>query len=74
MRLQGRVKWFNDTKGYGLIQPDRGEDVLVRSSSIQGPGFKSLEQGQPVEFEVVQGPHGPQAEKVVSPGRAAASE
>ena len=46
MRVSGRVKWFNDTKGYGQIHPDRGEDVLVRSSSIQGPGIKSLEQGQ----------------------------
>jgi CspA family cold shock protein len=74
MRLTGRVKWFNDTKGYGLIHPERGEDVLVRSASIQGGGFKTLEQGQVVEFEVVQGPHGPQAGKVVSPGRSVAQE
>jgi len=74
MRLTGRVKWFNDTKGYGLIHPERGEDVLVRSASIQGRGFKSLEQGQAVEFEVVQGPHGPEAERVVSPGRPVAQE
>ena len=66
MRQTGRVKWFNDTKGYGLIHLDRGEDVLVRSRAIQGSGFKSLEQGQAVEFEVVHGPRGPQAEKVVS--------
>ena len=65
MRHTGRVKWFNDTKGYGLIHPDRGEDVVVRSSAIQGMTFKSLEQGQTVEFEVVQGPDGPQAEKVI---------
>ncbi len=66
MRQTGRVKWFNDTKGYGLIHLDRGEDVLVRSTAIQGSGFRSLERGQAVGFEVVQGPHGPQAEKVVS--------
>ena len=69
MRLTGRVKWFNETKGYGLIHPDRGADVMVRSASIQGQGFKSLEQGQAVEFEIVQGPHGPQAGRVVSLGR-----
>jgi len=59
------VKWFNDTKGYGLIRPDRGDDVVVRSSAIQGVAFRSLEQGQAVEFEVVQGPRGPRADKVV---------
>jgi len=74
MRVTGRVKWFNDTKGYGLIHPDRGEDIVVRSTSIQGQGFKSLEQGQAVEFEVVQGPHGPQAERVVGLGRSMALE
>jgi CspA family cold shock protein len=74
MRLAGGVKWFNETKGYGLIQPDRGEVLVVRAAAIQGPGFKSLEQGQAVEFEVVQGPHGPQAEKVISLGRPVALE
>src|SRR2546425_5091776 len=69
MRVTGRVKWFNDTKGYGLIHPDRGEDVVVRSTSIQGQGFKSLERGQAGEFQGVQGPHGPQAERVVGRGR-----
>src|SRR3989442_13808232 len=69
MRVTGRVKWFNDTKGYGLIHPDRGEDVVVRSTSIQGQGFKSLEQAQAVEVEVVQGPHGPQADRAVGLGR-----
>lgn len=68
MRQTGRVKWFNDTKGYGFIHLDRGEDVLVRSRAIQGSEFRSLEQGQAVEFEVVQGPRGPQAERVVSLG------
>ena len=74
MRQTGRVKWFNDTKGYGLIHPDRGDDVLVLSSAIQGMSFKSLEEGQSVEFEVVQGPRGPQAEKVVSLRRVPLSE
>jgi cold shock protein len=74
MRLTGRVKWFNDTKGYGLIHPDRGEDLVVRSAAIQGLGLKSLERGQAVEFEVVQGPRGPQAGKVVGLGRPATLE
>ena len=74
MRLTGRVKWFNDTKGYGLIHPDRGEDLVVRSSAIQGLEFKSLERGQAVEFEVVQGPRGPRAGKVVGLGRPATLE
>ena len=50
MRLTGHVKWFNDTKGYGFIHPDSGEDVFVHSSAIQGQGLRSLEQGQAVEF------------------------
>jgi cold shock protein len=74
MRLTGRVKWFNETKGYGLIHPDRGEDVVVVSAAIQGEGFKSLERGQAVQFEIVQGPHGPQAGRVVSIGRTAPQE
>ena len=69
MRLTGRVKWFNDTKGYGLIHLDRGEDIMVRATAIQGPGFHSLEEGQAVEFEVVRGPRGPQAERVTPVGR-----
>ncbi len=69
MRITGRVQWFNDTKGYGLIHSDRGEDVLVRSAAIQGEGFGSLEQGQTVEFEIARGgPNGPEAEKVVAVG------
>lgn len=74
MRLTGRVKWFNETKGYGLIHPERGEDVVVVSAAIQGEGFKSLERGQAVQFEIVQGPHGPQAGRVVSIGRTAPQE
>lgn len=65
MRLNGRVKWFNNTKGYGFIQQDGGEDVFVHYSAIQEQGFKSLDEGQPVEFEIIKGPKGPQAERVM---------
>lgn len=68
MRQTGRVKWFNECKGFGLIQPERGEAVFVQASAIQGQGFKSLEEGQTVEFEISQGPRGPQAERVIRIG------
>lgn len=61
----GRVKWFNDSKGYGFIEQENGEDVFVHFSAIQQEGFKSLSEGQQVQFEVVQGPKGPQAANVV---------
>ena len=57
----GKVKWFNDRKGYGFIEQPGGEDVFVHFSVIEGEGFKSLDEGQEVEFEVVQGPKGLQA-------------
>ena len=61
----GTVKWFNDAKGYGFIRPEAGgPDVFVHYQQIVGDGFKTLEEGQEVEFEVTQGPKGPQAEKV----------
>jgi CspA family cold shock protein len=62
---KGTVKWFNAEKGYGFITGEDGKDVFVHFSAIQGEGFKSLEEGQAVEFEVQQGARGPQAANVV---------
>ena len=62
---KGTVKWFNDQKGYGFITPEDGsKDLFVHHTAIQGEGFKSLRDGQSVEFEVSQGPKGPQATNV----------
>jgi len=61
---KGRVKWFNDQKGFGFIEVEGAKDVFVRHSSIQGEGFKSLKEGDEVEFEITQGPKGPQATDV----------
>ena len=61
---QGTVKWFSNEKGYGFIQPEEGEDVFVHFSAISGEGYKSLQEGQKVEFEVVQGDKGLQAANV----------
>jgi len=61
---QGRVKWFNNSKGYGFIEIDGGKDVFVHFSAIEGSGYRSLEEGQPVEFEVTQGAKGLQASNV----------
>ena len=64
MRLTGKVKWFNDAKGYGFLERADGEDVFVHYTAIQGTGFRSLSVGQEVEFEVVDGPKGKQAANV----------
>ncbi len=65
MKVRGKVKWFSDSKGYGFISQADGPDVFVHHSNIEGEGFKTLEEGQEVEFEVVQGKKGPQAQSVV---------
>lgn len=64
MRLTGKVKWFNDAKGYGFIERPDGDDVFVHYTAIQGTGFRSLSEGMEVEFEVVDGPKGKQAANV----------
>jgi cold shock protein len=61
---QGTVKWFNGDKGFGFIERSEGDDVFVHYSEIEGNGFKNLAEGQKVEFEVAQGPKGPQATHV----------
>jgi len=61
---RGRVKWFNDSKGYGFIETEEGTDVFVHFSAISMEGYKTLSEGQSVEFEVVQGEKGPQAANV----------
>ena len=62
---QGTVKWFNAEKGFGFIEVEGGDDVFVHFSAIQGEGFKSLEEGQKVSFEIEEGNRGPQAKNVV---------
>lgn len=61
----GKVKWFNNEKGFGFIEVEGGDDVFVHFSAIQGEGYKSLEEGQEVSFEIVEGNRGPQAANVV---------
>ena len=64
-RITGTVKWFNDAKGFGFIAREGGPDVFVHFSAIQSEGFKSLAEGDKVEFEIVQGQKGPQASEVM---------
>jgi len=65
MTLTGKVKWFNSEKGFGFIEVEGGDDVFVHFSAIQGDGLKTLEEGQEVSFEIVEGNRGPQAANVV---------
>lgn len=70
MRTTGTEKWFNDAKGFGFVTPENGsKDCFVHHSAIQGSGFKSLQEGERVEFDIVQGQKGPAAENVVKLGR-----
>ena len=62
--VKGKVKWFSNQKGYGFITPENGKDVFAHHSAIQGDGYKSLEEGQEVEFEIKEGPKGEQAANV----------
>ena len=62
--MRGTIKWFNNSKGYGFIGRDDGPDVFVHYSAIVGDGYRTLQEGDPVEFEIVQGPKGPQAANV----------
>ncbi|MFO8191670.1 MAG: cold-shock protein [Firmicutes bacterium ML8_F2] len=64
--MQGKVKWFNPDKGYGFIETEEGNDVFVHFSAIQSEGFKTLDEGQSVEFDVVEGERGKQAANVVA--------
>jgi CspA family cold shock protein len=63
--MKGKVKWFNESKGFGFITAETGKDVFVHFTAIQDNGFKTLSEGQDVEFEITQGPKGPQASNVV---------
>jgi len=62
---KGTVKWFNASKGYGFLSQEGGKDVFVHFSALQGDGYKSLDEGEAVEFDVTEGPKGPQASNVV---------
>ncbi len=66
IELKGTVKWFNESKGYGFISPEEGKDVFVHFSEIKMEGFKTLNEGQEVQFEVTDGPKGPQAVNVMN--------
>ena len=63
--MTGKVKWFNAEKGFGFIEREEGDDIFVHFTAIQGEGFKTLEEGQKVSFEIVEGDRGPQAANIV---------
>jgi len=65
-REKGKVKWFNNAKGYGFIERESGDDIFVHYSAIKSEGYRSLKEGQPVEFSVTNGPKGMQAEEVAA--------
>jgi CspA family cold shock protein len=65
LRSRGKVKWFNDQRGFGFIEQPNGQDLFVHHTAVQGEGFKTLEEGQEVEFDIVEGPKGLQAANVV---------
>lgn len=65
LRSRGKVKWFNDQRGFGFIEQPNGKDLFVHHTAVQGEGFKTLEEGQEVEFDIVEGPKGLQAANVV---------
>lgn len=64
-RYEGTVRWFNNAKGYGFLGRDDGPDVFVHYSAVQADGYKSLKEGEPVQYDVIQGEKGPQADQVV---------
>lgn len=72
LRITGKVKWFNESKGYGFIKQDSGRDIFVHYSEIQGEGYRTLAEGETVEFETRQGPKGLEATKVTRLGAAEA--
>jgi len=65
LRITGKVKWFNDNKGFGFIEQESGQDIFVHYSEIQGEGYRTLSEGEVVEFEVKDSPKGPQAASVI---------
>ena len=70
-QINGTVAWFNNAKGYGFLSYEGGKDVFVHFSSIQRDGYKSLKEGEPVQFDIIQGEKGPQADQVSPIGKAA---
>ena len=74
MAVQGKVKWFSNAKGFGFIEQEGGQDVFVHYSSIQGEGYKSLEEGDIVSFDILQGEKGPQASNVIKEKTASNAE